>query len=565
MTLFGDLLSLAGKIAEQGVGTVRRIVRAGRDRIGGAPFAQPVGEPLIRQGACVVAWHLQARRIGEDVLAAGGNAFDAFVATVAAENVLAEGASSLAGPLGVLVHCARNGRTEYLDADFNDPLDPEAVCTAARPEVAGAVLVPGAPAGLAALAERCGTLPLATLLAPAANLAEAGFRVNNLMASYVAQRAGVLKATDYGRHTYFPGGRALRPGDTLRLPQMAAFLRALGEAGPAHVHAGPWGERFLAAAAEAGCRLTADDLAAYRVRWCEPWEAAYRGKTLRSSSGRSYGGLWGLLALRAHEILDPPKSPHYAEDPEALALMIRLARHAWSETFLFDAMPGGNDPAVELEERAHAIARKARGGEPPLLGPTASGHSYHVIVRDAAGNIASGTTTIEADPWGDGVFVEGVPLTTAGRLPLGTEPGQRRLSPFSIHIAFEGGRPVLSVGAISNSVVEAAFQLLVNLLHHGMSLRDAVAAPRFGTFPARKVSGAGLLDLDRNWLDPRIGRETVAGLEDRDLRVVQRGIVDTGLGTLLSLRPDGTVEGITSPVPYVRDPFGYAPARQKAG
>lgn len=556
MTLLDGLRTLAGRLAGLGVEAFRRAARIGTGRVAGASFAQPVGEPLVRFGACVVAWHPEARRIGEDVLASGGNAFDAFVAVVAAENVLAEGASSLAGPLGVLLHHAEQRRTEYLDADFNDPLDPGAVCTAERPEAGRPVLVPGAPAGLEALAGRHGTRPLAELLAPAIALAEGGFPVNNLMASYIAQRAGVLKATEHGRRTFLPGGRPLRPGDRLRLPEMAAFLRALAEKGAAHVYGGAWGDAFLSASRDAGCTLTSADLAAYRVQWCEPWEATCRGRTIRSASGRSYGGLWGLLALKAHEALGLPRAPHYMEDPEALELMIRLARHVWSEAFLFEGTPGGNAPSGELDERAEAVARRVRGGEPAPVGPDARAHSYHVIVRDAAGNLASGTTTIEADPWGDGLFVEGVPLTTAGRLPLGVEPGRRRLSPFSIHLALEDANPVLAVGAISNSVAEAAFQLLVNLLHHGMSLRDAVAAPRFGTFPPREAARGGLLHLDRNWLDPRIGRETVSRLEARGLRVVQRGVVDTGLGTVMSVGPDGRVEGITSPVPFVADPFG---------
>ena len=83
-------------------------------------FAQPAS-PIKRDGGAVIAYHDEAREIGESVLRSGGNAFDALVATVAVENVMAEGASSLAGSLGVLTYHAANNEILYLDADFNDP------------------------------------------------------------------------------------------------------------------------------------------------------------------------------------------------------------------------------------------------------------------------------------------------------------------------------------------------------------------------------------------------------------------------------------------------------------
>src|SRR5215216_81866 len=86
-------------------------------------FAQVGESPTLRRGGHVVCYHPQAREIGESILAAGGNAFDAFVATTAAENVLSEGASSLAGALGVLIYRAEDGLVAYLDGDHTHPLD----------------------------------------------------------------------------------------------------------------------------------------------------------------------------------------------------------------------------------------------------------------------------------------------------------------------------------------------------------------------------------------------------------------------------------------------------------
>src|SRR5262245_4202148 len=89
-------------------------------------FEQPVEKINSRGNGIVLAYHPEVREIGMRVLENGGNAVDAFVAAVAAQNVIAEGASTLAGPLGVLVYTAADNRVRYLDGDFQDPFDPAA-------------------------------------------------------------------------------------------------------------------------------------------------------------------------------------------------------------------------------------------------------------------------------------------------------------------------------------------------------------------------------------------------------------------------------------------------------
>jgi gamma-glutamyltranspeptidase/glutathione hydrolase len=127
------------------------------------------------QHGIVIAYHPQARQIGEGILANGGNAVDAFIATTIAENVLAEGASSLAGPLGVLIYRAPESEgvhsdgpnVEYLDADFNTPLNYKPRESLLRRRRGRAVLVPGALAGLWELSKRYGSKPFSELVEPA--------------------------------------------------------------------------------------------------------------------------------------------------------------------------------------------------------------------------------------------------------------------------------------------------------------------------------------------------------------------------------------------------------------
>jgi gamma-glutamyltranspeptidase len=199
----------------------------------------------------------------------------------------------------------------------------------------------------------------------------------------------------------------------------------------------------------------------------------------------------------------------------------------------------------------------------------AGSHSYHVIAVDNDGTVVSGTHTIEGAAWGDGFFVEGVPLSQAGMIPWSTKPGTRRLSPLTMHFVFRDGL-VFASGAISNSLVEAALQFLVNLLDYRLPLADAVTKPRFGTFPP-KAENSLEIDWTRNWLSPDIGDEIVKTLTSRKISVWNKGFVDTGLGTIVAVQQNRAepfadppeIEATTTPFPYVVDPFGFSGAPPK--
>jgi gamma-glutamyltranspeptidase / glutathione hydrolase len=521
-------------------------------------FPQPAEQPIVRQGGIVLAYHAEAREAGEAILRAGGNAFDAFVAAVAAENVLAEGASTLAGSLGVLVYRAKEGQVTYLDADFNSPLDPAGYATINDPKLGKAMLVPGAPAGLEALATRYGKLPFSELLQPAIKLAEDGFAVTHVMALAIAWSHKILKKTKYGRSTFYRDGKPLKMGETLRQPEVADFLRRLGKEGSAYVYNGDWGDRFLSVVEANGGCLTAKDLTEYSVKWPAPWATTYRGHTIHSSSGRSYGGLWVLLALKILEHANLPSTPRYWEDADALEQMIRISREVWSEPDIFDYRVLDDPEIVQgllRPEHTSSIWERVRRKDPiNFMGVTGS-HSYHITVTDDEGNIASGTTTINSGPWGDGIFVEGIPLPNSGRIPWNTKPGQRRLGAFSIHLALEDGRPRFSVGSISDSLMEASFQFLVKLIDYQMSVRDVVSTPRFGTFPNRGLTKRRPLKLDTNFLDPRVEKGIVKTLKARGVKCQQTGLIDIGLGIVARLGTEGKVEGITAPFGYLSDPF----------
>jgi gamma-glutamyltranspeptidase / glutathione hydrolase len=516
---------------------------------------------LTGQGSLVVAYHPLAREAGERMLRQGGNAFDAFVSATLAECVLAEGASSLAGSLGALLYDVQTHRTWYLDADFNDPIEPKAKWDASKPSAGRAVLVPGTPAGLEAISKRFGKLGFMRATIPAFELAKNGFAVNPLYSTFIAWRADVLKRSEYGSQTFLPNNRALQTHDRLVQPEVAELLARLGEHGSAWMYSGDWGRQFLETVRNNGGALTASDLMGYRPIWSEPWVIDYRGRQIQTSSSRSYGGVWLLTALNIASHTNMSSGRAW-ESADALERELRIAREVWAQPWLIDYR--ALDDRALVEQRlnpAYAVSlwQRVQSQLPATLGqPQKGSHSYQIITADEAGNIVAGTHTINAEPWGDGIFVQGVPLTNGGIIPWQTQPGQRRLGGFTNFFVLAGGRLQYAGGSISNSLVEASFQFVVNLVDHGLSVEQAVSVPRFGTFPVGAPNSGQILLVDMNWLDPRIDRGIVRQLAARGLKLSQGGIVDTGLGAVLDAR-ESRLAGAVAPVPYVPAAFDSPP------
>ena len=530
------------------------------------PYQPAPATRLTADRSIVVAYHPLAREAGEQMYRQGGNAFDAFVAATLAECVLAEGASSLAGSLGALLYDAQSRRTLYLDADFNDPIEAGARWDASKPASGRAVLVPGAVAGLEAISKRFGKLGFSQAMTPALELAKNGFSVNPLYSAFIVWRRAVLERSEYGRRTFLPNGRPLQTGDRLVQPEVAELLTHLGQNGSAWMYSGEWGRQFLETVKTNGGELTAADLMRYEPIWAEPWTTDYRGRRIQTSSSRTYGGVWLLMALNIASHTNMSSARAW-DSADALEREVRIARRVWGQPWIVDyrALDDRELVAQRLRpEGALALWKQIEaqsGGEraPPQRGS----HSYQIVAADAAGNVVTGTHTINAEPWGEGLFVQGVPLTTGGMIPWQTRPGERRLGGFTNFFVWGDGRIQYAGGTISNSLVEAAFQLVVNLVDHGLPVETAVSVPRFGTFPMDTVGTALTFAFDTNWLDPRIDSSVVQQLAQRGLKLKQSGIVDTGLGAVLDVR-ESRLAGAVAPVPYVASAFETAarvPAR----
>lgn len=512
-----------------------------------------------QQREIVLSYHPQASEIGLQVLRSGGNAFDAFVAATMAEYVLAEGGTSMAGLVGAVLYNAGTRKLEYLDADYNRVADPAGMWNDKEKKIGKAVPVSGAIAGLEALAKRHGSKPFGELLQPAIKLARDGFPIGNFYAAMIAWRADALKNSEYGRRTYFPKGKALAAGDLLRQPEVADLLTNLQKQGSAYMHRGEWSRRFVKTVRDNGGLVTAADLAAYQVLWHEPLRTTYRNLDIYTTPGRNYGGIWTLLALKALENADVAKLGHFSKSADALEVMVRTAHQAWAESWIFDYRRLDDRKFVEsrlTSAYGDTVWRRVATALPAASRRKIRPHSYHIIVVDPKGNAITGTNTYqEMFPWGPGIFVQGVFLPDIRitlAYPEEVPPGTRRVNGLTMHLVFDRGSLRFATGSIADSILEAAYQWLVNLIDYRMDAAGAVSTPGFGTFP-HDVNLAGI-DWTRNWLSPKIDSTIVALLEKRGLKFEQKGPlvgtgVDSGLGAVAVVHPDGTVDGSMAPWP----------------
>jgi gamma-glutamyltranspeptidase/glutathione hydrolase len=471
----------------------------------------------------IAASHPMAAEAGLAVLRRGGSAVDAAIAAQAMMTLVEPQSSGIGGG-ALLLHwkaatrtlSAWDGRetapaaaTPALFLRHGRPMGFLEAITGGRP-----VGVPGTMRMLEAAHRAEGRLPWAGLFDAAIAAAGQGFPISARLHAAIGAQPGRLRADAAAAALYLaPDGSALPIGATLRNPALAATLRAIAADGADALHRGPIAEAILAAVRNHPTNpglMTAEDLAGYRpIRrdaLCGPYRAVIIcGFPPPSSGGVAILQILGVLAHQDMAQLDPRGADH-------AHLLVEAGRLAFADRnrFLADgdfvAVPvAGLLDRVYLAIRAQpmgldrALPQPIRSGNPLRQGapavapqpPQPERGTAHVSVVDAAGNVVSLTTTVEAG-FGAGILAAGFVLNNEltdfsflperdGR-PIANrvEGGKRPRSSMSPTIVFDrAGAPVLALGSAGGErIIGHVAQTLVAMIDNGLSPAEAVALPR---------------------------------------------------------------------------------------
>lgn len=470
-----------------------------------------IHHPVVGEKGMAVSQNAIASRVGADILSQGGNAVDAAVAVGFALAVTLPRAGNLGGDGFMLVHVAAENRTYAIDyrstapqaaraalynaAEGGDPRDARYGYRASG--------VPGSVAGLAHAHERWGRLPWAQILEPARRLAADGVTLSHDEAFAAGWAERMVGRWEAGRAAFYkPDGSRYAAGDVWRQPDLAWTLEQIQNDGAAAFYTGAVADRIVASMRQHGGLITHADLAAYRPLERAPLDTEYRGHRVVTMPPPSAGGVMLLEMLNIAETFDLKASgSNTAASLHLMAEAMKLAQ--LDRTFYIGDPDFSRQPTAQLTSQTYADSRSALIDPTGLL-PRAQltpGDPWevegidttHFSVVDAAGNVVSNTYTLGSS-YGSGAMVDGAGfllndqmktfnrrMDAQGR-PLtanGMEPGKRMISTMAPTIVFRGGQPWLVTGTPGGSTIpNTLFQLIVNVIDHGMNIAEATQTPR---------------------------------------------------------------------------------------
>ncbi len=460
----------------------------------------------------VVSARVEASQIGSDILAKGGNAFDAMVATEMALAVTYPFAGNLGGG-GFMVYRKSNGDVGGIDYREKAPLSGHKdmyldslgkVIPDMSTKGATAVGVPGTIAGIFEVHEKFGSLSMEELLAPVIALAEKGVVVTENQANrFENYRESILEVND--GITSFPIG--CKAGDTLKYPVLANTLRRISKEGRDGFYKGETAKILSNFIQEKGGFITEEDLAKYEAKWRQPIIFNYKDLKIISMSPPSSGGVTINQIFKMMEPYDIAEFGH--NSAKTIQLFTEASRRAYADRNYFlgdpdfveiplDVLLSQSYLMERMENFSFDSATKSADvshGEIEIL---ESMETTHYSIIDAEGNAISVTTTLNG-AYGSKLYCDelgfflnnemddfsakpGVPnmFGLIGADANSIAPEKRMLSSMTPTIVEKDGQLYMVVGTPGGStIITAVAQTILNTYEFNMSMQESVNAPVF--------------------------------------------------------------------------------------
>ncbi|MEB3290371.1 MAG: gamma-glutamyltransferase [Leptolyngbya sp.] len=548
------------------------------------------------RGGAVATVDADATRVGLEVLRRGGNAIDAAVAAAAALGVTDPFSTGIGGGGFMVIYLKDQDRLITLDGReqapaattvdlFQDPMNPGDLLPffPNRISSGAAVGVPGTPLEWAEALRRYGTLSLGEALQPAIALADHGFVVDDTFAQQIAQNQDRFAAFTSTQALYLPDGQRPAVGSRFKNPDLAKAYRLLAEQGVNGFYRGEMAEAIVQTVQQPPTvadppfsvvpgAMTLTDLDHYAVRVRPPTVTPYRGYTLYSMGLPSSGGITTGEILRILEGFDLAQADraqawHRVIEAERLAFVDRNA-YLGDPEFVDVPLAGLQSPEF-IQTRRDQVGDRAPAdpsfratpgdplpfqtdpspsltGLPPLAqGEQPSGISTtHLVTSDRWGNLVSYTCTIESTG-GSGMVVPGYGFILNNELtdfdpirphPNVPEPYKRPRSSMAPTIVRSPDGAMMAFGSPGGStIITTVVGVAVNLIDFGLSLPEAIAAPRLSQ------RNTGITQVDRQLEQTPLGQGLTA------LGHVLTPVPDIGAAVGLVIQPDGSILAAAEP------------------
>ena len=513
--------------------------------------------PAIGTRGMVVTNHPLASAAGAEMLAAGGNAVDSAIAALFALTVVEPMMVGILG--GGMAHLRLpDGRHTVIDglsiapaaarADMFTPAEPANAMNfeaTGRANIVGPLSV-AAPGNLRAWCEtleRFGSMPLSDVMAPAIRHASRGFGVTPYLAECINEAAHDLARDPAIAALLLPGGAPIKPGARLIQAEYAETLALIAREGPG-VLKGALGTTIADGIRKAGGIVSAADIADFATIERAPLRGPYRGYEVLLPPPPASSGVHVLQMLNILEGFDLRGMGFGSAD--TLHLLAEALKIAFADRAAATADPAFVDvPVARLiscaygDERRAAVDMARAQAWGPGVSPGESANTTHVTVADDQGNIVCSTQTINS-LFGARFLVPGTGLIPNNYMALfdprpgkalSVAPGKRITTSQAPLIALRDGKPAYALGMPGGlRIFGSVMQGFLNLVDHGMSLQEAVEAPRLWT------QGAAVE------VEPDFDAAVLEALKARGHQVAPMPHVGGGMNAI-AFQADGSMEG----------------------
>ena len=468
----------------------------------------------ISSDGVVVTQHYLATEIGENILAQGGNAYDAAIAVGFALAVVLPRAGNIGGGGFMVIYDEDSNDTYAIDyrekapaASFRDMyLDENGEFDILKSTFGyNAIGVPGTVHGFWSVHQRFGSLPWADLIHPAIILAERGFVMSDYMAQTLINYSEKMSYYDETRNIFLRNYPNLKDSRLIQ-NDLAKTLKRIQKDGLNGFYSGETALLIAADMKENGGLITEQDLLDYRSIWRDPIKGTYRGRTIVTMPPPSSGGIHLIQMLNILENFELGSYEHNSY--QYVSLLSETMKYAYADRSEYLGDPDFFEvPISKITAKEYAKIISASIEElgvlpsskinPGMYINPESNETTHFSIADKFGNVISNTYTINS-AFGSGVTIKGTGILMnnemddfsgqpgvpnqfglLGGIANEIEPAKRPLSSMTPTIVFDNGDPFLAIGSPGGSrIITAVLQIILNVIDFEQSLEEATDSKR---------------------------------------------------------------------------------------